>query len=83
MIVRDLMMQDGAELWMKYLEELIKWMGIDNLGKIQAGLQCLIIIFEEIDDSIYPLAPKLLMALFQIFTKPDVRGTQSKLTSQD
>jgi len=47
-------------------------MGTKEIDNIVAGLTSFIIILEKADDSIYPLSPKLLSALFQIFTKPEV-----------
>jgi hypothetical protein len=57
---------------MEYLQELLRWMGTEDIENIVAGLTSFIIILEKADDSIYPLAPKLLSTLFQIFTKPEV-----------
>ena len=53
---------------MEYLQELLRWMGTTEVENIIAGLTSFIIILEKSDHSIYPLAPKLLSALFQIFT---------------
>ena len=49
---------------MEYLQELLRWMGTEDVENIVAGLTSFIIILEKADDTIYPLAPKLLSALF-------------------
>ena len=49
---------------MEYFLELLRWMGTEDIDNIVAGLTSFIIILEKADDSIYPLAPKLLSTLF-------------------
>ena len=73
MIIAELIESyEEAKIWMDYLKELLKWMGTEDMNNVVAGLTSLIIIIEKADDSIYPLTPKILKMLFQIFTKPEV-----------
>ena len=61
MLIGDLIESyDTAATWMDYLNELLRWMGTEDIDNIVAGLTSLIIIIEKADDSIYPLTPKIL-----------------------
>ena len=65
--------RDGIKKWVQLLEPMISWMNSKKEHFMVAGLDSFCVIFEKSDDRVHLLVPKMMKALYEMFTREDVR----------
>ncbi|KAL4481460.1 hypothetical protein ABPG74_007549 [Tetrahymena malaccensis] len=78
LIITEIMVFDGVELWASSLKQIIDWMKSEDLERVNTGLELFCTIFSKVSEkyrnekilpetfSLTPLIPKLMQALLQI-----------------
>ena len=69
------MMREGCKNWTQYLAELVGWLNTnkEDTTILNAGLECLCLIFSKSDNTVSLLVPDLMPIMYDIFTLPEVR----------
>ena len=84
LIITEILLFDGVELWANPLKEIIQWIPNEEMKVIETGLELFCTIFSKINqkysnEKLLPekfsftlIIPELMPSLFHIFAKPEV-----------
>mmetsp|Transcript_23348 Transcript_23348/g.20263 ORF Transcript_23348/g.20263 Transcript_23348/m.20263 type:complete len:291 (-) Transcript_23348:2700-3572(-) len=72
--IANLMMREGCKNWTQYLAELVGWLNTnkEDTTILNAGLECLCLIFSKSDNTVSLLVPDLMPIMYDIFTLPEL-----------
>ncbi len=67
------MLRDGIDMWANPLKELIGWMQTEDTNVMETGLELFCILFAKQDNRLHIIVPRIMPALFNMFTFEEVR----------